>query len=83
MANPYAAGASAAATISNVRGNAGAGTDPNQGMDVSGYGVGTVLRRVMRYVGPHLPLLVVAFVTAAASVVLQLYVPVLIGNAID
>ena len=83
MANPYAAGASAAATMSNVRGNAGAGTDPNQGMDVSGYGVGTVLRRVMRYVGPHLPLLVVAFVTAAASVVLQLYVPVLIGNAID
>ena len=83
MANPYAAGASAAATMSNVRGNAGADTDPNQGMDVSGYGVGTVLRRVMRYVGPHLPLLAVAFVTAAASVVLQLYVPVLIGNAID
>ena len=82
MANPYAAGASASATMSNVRGNVG-GTDPNQGMDVSGYGVGTVLRRVMHYVGPHLPLLVVAFVTAAASVVLQLYVPVLIGNAID
>ena len=83
MANPYAAGGSAAATISTVRGNAGAGEGPNQGMDVSGYRVGTVLRRVMRYVGPHLPLLVVAFVTAAASVVLQLYVPVLIGNAID
>lgn len=83
MGNPYAAGGSAAATISNVRGNAGAGADPNQGMDVSGYGVGTVLRRVMGYVGPHLPLLVVAFATAAASVVLQLYVPVLIGNAID
>lgn len=83
MANPYAAGGSAAATISTVRGNAGAGEGPNQGMDVTGYGVGTVLRRVMRYVGPHLPLLVVAFVTAAASVVLQLYVPVLIGNAID
>ena len=69
MANPYAAGGSAAATISTVRGNAGAGEGPNQGMDVSGYRVGTVLRRVMRYVGPHLPLLVVAFVTAAASVV--------------
>ena len=82
MANPYAAGASASATMSNVRGNVG-GTDPNQGMDVAGYGVGTVLRRVMRYVRPHLPLLVAAFVTAAASVVLQLYVPVLIGNAID
>lgn len=82
MANPYAAGASASATMSNVRGNVG-GTDPNQGMDVSGYGVGTVLRRVMHYVGPHLPLLVVAFVASAASVVLQLYVPVLIGNAID
>ena len=82
MANPYAAGASASATMSNVRGNVG-GTDPNQGMDVAGYGVGTVLRRVMRYVGPHLPLLVAAFVASAASVVLQLYVPVLIGNAID
>ena len=82
MANPYAAGASASATMSNVRGNVG-GTDPNQGMDVAGYGVGTVLRRVMRYVRPHLPLLVAAFVASAASVVLQLYVPVLIGNAID
>ena len=46
MANPYAAGGSAAATISTVRGNAGAGEGPNQGMDVTGYGVGTVLRRV-------------------------------------
>ena len=82
MANPYAAGASASATMSNVRGNVG-GTDPSQGMDVAGYGVGTVLRRVMRYVRPHLPLLVAAFVASAASVVLQLYVPVLIGNAID
>ena len=82
MANPYAAGASASATMSNVRGSVG-GTDPNQGMDVAGYGVGTVLRRVMRYVRPHLPLLVAAFVASAASVVLQLYVPVLIGNAID
>lgn len=82
MANPYAAGASASATMSNVRGNVG-GTDPNQGMDVAGYGVGTVLRRVMRYVRPHLTLLVAAFVASAASVVLQLYVPVLIGNAID
>lgn len=82
MANPYAAGASASATMSNVRGNVG-DTDPNQGMDVAGYGVGTVLRRVMRYVRPHLPLLVAAFVASAASVVLQLYVPVLIGNAID
>lgn len=82
MANPYAAGASASATMSNVRGNVG-GADPNQGMDVAGYGVGTVLRRVMRYVRPHLTLLVAAFVASAASVVLQLYVPVLIGNAID
>ena len=82
MANPYAAGASASATMSNVRGNVG-GTDPNQGMDVAGYGVGTVLRRVMRYVRPHLQLLVAAFVASTASVVLQLYVPVLIGNAID
>ncbi|MGN0076372.1 MAG: ABC transporter ATP-binding protein [Parafannyhessea sp.] len=83
MANPYAAGGSAAATIANVRGNNGSGTDPNQGLDVTGYDVTTVLRRLMAYVRPYLALGVLAFACAAAAVLLSLYVPILIGNAID
>ncbi|RRF90949.1 MAG: ABC transporter ATP-binding protein [Coriobacteriaceae bacterium] len=83
MANPYAAGGSAAATIANVRGNRGSGTDPNQGLDVGGYDVRTVLRRLMAYARPYLALLVLAFACAAVAVLLSLYVPILIGNAID
>ncbi|MCH4084200.1 MAG: ABC transporter ATP-binding protein/permease [Olsenella sp.] len=83
MANPYAAGGSAAATIANVRGNNGPGNDPNQGLDVTGYDVPTVLGRLMAYVRPYLALGVLAFACAAVAVLLSLYVPILIGNAID
>ena len=42
-----------------------------------------VLRRIMRYIRPHLPLLAVSLVLALVVVVLSLYLPILVGRAID
>lgn len=42
-----------------------------------------VLRRVMRYIRPHLPLLVLSLVLALVTVALTLYVPILVGRAVD
>lgn len=44
---------------------------------------GTVLRRLLPYIGRHRLLLVLSLVLSAAAVILQLYVPVLFGSAID
>ena len=41
------------------------------------------LRRVMRYLKPHLPWLLLSLVLALVSVALTLYVPILVGRAID
>lgn len=41
------------------------------------------LRRVLRYIKPHLPLVVISLVLSLLSVALTLYVPILIGRAID
>lgn len=41
------------------------------------------LRRVMRYIAPHLPWLILSLVLALASVALTLYVPILVGRAVD
>lgn len=50
-------------------------------LDVSRYGAKEVLLRLLGYVRPHMVSLVLAFVMSAASVVLQLYVPILIHCA--
>ncbi|MDL2237966.1 ABC transporter ATP-binding protein/permease [Christensenellaceae bacterium OttesenSCG-928-K19] len=42
-----------------------------------------VLLRILRYMKPALPLVVLALLCAAASVGLQLWIPVLIGDAVD
>lgn len=42
-----------------------------------------VLARVMRYIRPHLPSLLAALLLALVVVALTLYVPILIGRAID
>ena len=42
-----------------------------------------VLRRVMRYIRPHLPKLLLSLLLALVSVALTLYVPILVGRAID
>ncbi len=90
MTNPYAASASASAVTSNIR---GAATEADsvgrpdgsfdQILEPSKLSTSQVLSRAMGYVRPHLAMLVVAFITAALSVFLQLYAPILIGRAID
>ena len=44
---------------------------------------GVVLRRVLRYIKPHMPLLVLSLVLCLISVALTLYVPILVGQAVD
>ena len=41
------------------------------------------LRRVLKSLGRYLPLLIVSLVLAAASVAGTLYIPILVGDAID
>ena len=45
--------------------------------------MGAVTRRLMGYVRPHRISFVASFVSAAISVILQLYTPILIGEGID
>lgn len=44
---------------------------------------GAVLRRVLRYIRPHMPLVILSLTLALASVALTLYVPILVGRAVD
>ncbi|MDO5376966.1 MAG: ABC transporter ATP-binding protein [Clostridia bacterium] len=44
---------------------------------------GAVLRRVLGYIRPHLPLLVLSLLLALVSVALTLYIPILVGRAVD
>lgn len=81
MANPYAGLGTASATMANVRGDS---ADTQQGLeDTASMPVREVFRRLAPYVSGHVFALVASFVCAAATVVLQLYVPILIGHAID
>ena len=41
------------------------------------------LRKVLRFIGRYRFLLILSIILAAVSVILQLYVPVLFGDAID
>ena len=43
----------------------------------------STLRRVMRYIRPHLPTLLLALLLALVTVALTLYIPILVGRAID
>ncbi|WP_072499951.1 ABC transporter ATP-binding protein [Olsenella phocaeensis] len=81
MANPYQAGGSGANLVSSVRGG-GASLSP-EGAEAASLPMRTVLRRLGRYVAPHAASLVLSFVASLCSVALQLYVPILIGRAID
>ena len=46
-------------------------------------GQGATLRRVLRYIKPYLPMLVLSLVLALITVALTLYVPILVGRAVD
>ena len=42
-----------------------------------------VMKKLFKYIGKYWILLILSIILAGISVVLQLYVPVLFGNAID
>ena len=84
MANPYAAGASAGTIMANVKGDIGNNNDNPQGrLDETGLTTAEVTRRLLAYTRPYRLSLIASFVASAVSVVLQLYVPIVIGRAID
>ena len=86
MANPYASVGSVSTVASSIAG--GSGNDNLDGSNTGGRSTppmpaAEVTRRVLRYVRPHAVSFALAFISAAISVTLQLYVPILIGRAID
>ena len=84
--NPYTSSGSVATVTANVSGNDSLndlGDGPRHPGDPERYPVGVVTRRLLGYVRPHMGLFVASFVSAAISVVLQLYTPIIIGEGID
>lgn len=86
MANAYTSVGGTTGVISTIRTTGSKQSGPkaadNQ-LDVSSYSVKQVLRWIASIIKPHIWLALVAFVASAGSVVLQLYVPILIGRGID
>lgn len=87
MANPYQSVGSVSTVASNISGNSDLGGPeaPGSGprLSTARYGTWEVTRRLLGYVRPHAFSFTVSFVAATISVVLQLYVPILIGRGID
>ena len=70
--------------MANVKGDIGNNNDNPQGrLDETGLATAEVTRRLLAYTRPHRVSLIASFVASAVSVVLQLYVPIVIGRAID
>lgn len=89
MANPYGAVGSVATVASSISGGAGGasgGPDAPSGRDdslKSALTTGQVLGRLIGCIRPHLGSFLLSFAASAISVVLQLYVPILVGRGID
>ena len=90
MANPYASVGSVATVTSSISGQdsnmndlGGHGAGGNGSGSAQRYSTGEVTRRLLSYVRPHAVTFGISFISAALSVVLQLYVPILIGRGID
>ena len=81
--NPYTSTGSVSTVASSIAdgGSSLGGGDNQTGGERAA--VGPVLRRLMGYVGPHAGTFILSFASAAVSVVLQLYVPILVGRGID
>ncbi|MDM8299449.1 ABC transporter ATP-binding protein [Collinsella tanakaei] len=85
--NPYASAGSVSTVTASVSGNDnlnGDGKGAPRG-DIGGRRLTTaeVTRRLLTYVRPHAASFSISFISAAISVVLQLYTPILIGRGID
>lgn len=89
MANPYGAVgsvATVASSISSGAGGASGGPDAPGGRNDSLKSMlttGQVLGRLVGCIRPHLGSFLLSFAASAISVVLQLYVPILVGRGID
>ncbi len=82
MSNPYQSVGSVATVTSSISGS----VDPmggGSGAEASRRSTSEVLRRLMAYVRPHAGSFALSFAAAAVSVVLQLYVPIIVGRGID
>ena len=83
MANRYSGAGGGAGAMAVVKGDMGGGPHHRARIDAGAYSTREVVRRLFAYVRPHLALFVVSFVASTASVVLQLWVPIIVGQAID
>lgn len=86
MPNPYASTGSVSTVTASVAGNEAlnaAGASYGLGESEAALGTGQVARRLWGLVRPNRAALAASFASAAASVALQLYVPILIGRGID
>lgn len=85
MANLYSGAALGGGSMASLQGGSADDRGPNDVRSIDGgsYTTGELLVRVAGLCGPRLPALALAFVAAAASVLLQLWVPIIIGRAID
>ena len=84
--NPYTSSGSVSTVTANVSGGKSLGDlgdGPRQPGDPERYPAGLVTRRLLGYVRPHAVSFATSFVSAAISVVLQLYTPIIIGEGID
>ncbi len=85
MSNPYQSVGSVstvASSISNSGDSLGGGPG-GAGGAAGGASTLEVTRRLLAYVRPHAGSFALSFVSATISVILQLYVPILIGQGID
>ncbi|MBP3893173.1 MAG: ABC transporter ATP-binding protein [Atopobiaceae bacterium] len=84
MANLYTGSALGGGSMAVIK-NDGHDDGPSGAavLDDSSYTTGEVARRILSTLGPNAPLLLLAFLATAGSVVLQLWVPIIIGSAID
>lgn len=81
MPNPYSGGGSATSALSSVRADeSGKGA---QDLGASDLSARELLRRTLSFARPHAGFLLLSFACATVSVLLQLYVPIVIGQAID
>lgn len=83
MADLYSGAGGGSGTMAMVRGDGSGKAARTDDLDPGSYSTPDVLRRLLVYVRPHRLSLVVSFLSSGVSVVLQLWVPILIGKAID
>ena len=81
--NPYTSTGSVATVTASVSGSDNLNDLGGPGRNAPQMPAGKVTRRLLSYVRPHMVSFIISFVSAAISVTLQLYTPILIGRGID